>query len=263
MHKVRMGKMAATLVLGCFNVTPAQTVDPHLRFEVAAVRTVQGVRTGLRGGPGTSDPTRLDWIVSRDALIIRAYDVEPDQISPDWRGLMTPIYEVTATLPEGTTQEHFRQMLQSLLAERFHLAIHQETKSVPAYRLVVAKSGPKLKVSEYVPPPTPTPVAGRHYFGDVRVFSTGVGGQWTVTGRGATIADLIRSLSSGLHARISDETGLTGRYDFSLSYSERSDAPGSFVTDAVRDRLGLDLEAITISLPIVVIDQFDKVPSEN
>ena len=171
-----MGKIAAALVLGCFSITSAQTVDPQLRFEVAAVRTVQGVRTGLRGGPGASDPTRLDWIVSRDVLIFRAYDVEPDQISPDWRGLMTPIYEVTATIPEGTTQEQFRKMLQNLLAERFHLVIHQETKGVHAYRLGIAKAGPKLKVSEYVPPPRPTLAPGQQWFGDVPVYSTGAVG---------------------------------------------------------------------------------------
>jgi uncharacterized protein (TIGR03435 family) len=259
-----MGQRLVAFVLGCFSFTQAQTVDPQLRFEVASIRTFPGaVRTGLRGGPGTSDPTHLDWIVSRDVLISRAYNVDLDQISPDWRVLMTPIYEVASTIPEGTNQEQFRQMLQNLLAERFHLVIHHETKGVRAYRLVIARSGPKLKVSEYVPPPRPTPVQGQHYVGDVPVFSTQVGGQWTVTGRGATIAGLIRSLSSGLHARIIDETGLTGKYDFSLSYSEGSDAPGSFLIDSVRAKLGLDLEVTTISLPVVVIDHFDKVPTEN
>ncbi len=251
-------------MLGCLRLTQAQTVDTQVKLETAAIRPMAaGVRTGLRGGPGTSDPTNLDWRVSRAVLISRAYDVELDQILPDWRGLIAPNYQVLARIPEGASQEQFRQMLQNLLAERFHLVIHRETKSVRSYRLAIAKSGLKLKVSEYVPPPRPTPVQGQHYIGDVPVFSTRVGGQWTVTGRGATIADLIRGLSSGLRARIIDETGLIGKYDFSLSYSEGSDAPGSFLIDALRDKLGLDLEATTSLLPVVVIDQVDKVPTEN
>ena len=82
-------------------------------------------------------------------------------------------------------------------------------------------------------------------------------------GRGATIADLIKGLRSLIHARLSDETGLTGKYDFAVSYPEGSDTPASLVADAVRDRLGLELVPITISLPSVVIDHFEKVPTEN
>jgi uncharacterized protein (TIGR03435 family) len=176
---------------------------------------------------------------------------------------MAPIYEVSATIPDGTTQEQFRQMLQGLLAERFHLVVRHETKSVRAYRLVIAKSGPKLKVSEYVPPPRPAPKAGQLYLGNGPVSTMRVGAQWTMTGKGATITDLIRGLRGAVHARIFDQTGLTDKYDFALSYSEGADAPGSFVSDAIRDKLGLDLQVTTISLPVVVIDQFDKVPTEN
>lgn len=262
MHKVKMGTFAA-LVLGCFSITSAQTLESQQRFDVAAIHLVQGaVRTGLHGGPGTPDPTHIDWVVSREVLVSRAYNVELDQISPEWQSLMTPIYEIVATVPEGTTQEQFRQMVQSLLTERFHLVTHQENRNIRAYKLVVAKSGSKMRISEYVPPSRPANVPGRLYISN-GVSSRRVAGQWTMTGKGAAIADLIRSLSVAVHARILDQTGLTDRYDFTVSYSEGSDLPGSFVADAVRDKLGLELQPAAISLPFVVIDRFDKTPTEN
>ena len=60
-------------------------------------------------------------------------------------------FDVNATMPPETTKEQFRAMLQNLLAERFKLAIHRETKELPMYSLVVAKNGPKMKASESRP----------------------------------------------------------------------------------------------------------------
>ncbi len=56
-------------------------------------------------------------------------------------------YEITATMPPGTTKEQVRLMLRNLLVERFHLAVHHEARNFPGYELTVAKDGPKLKES--------------------------------------------------------------------------------------------------------------------
>jgi len=79
-----------------------------------------------------------------------AYDVKSLQIQgPAW--LDTQRFDLNATMPPETTKEQFRSMLQNLLAERFKLTIHRETKELPMYSLAVARNGPKMKESEPVP----------------------------------------------------------------------------------------------------------------
>jgi uncharacterized protein (TIGR03435 family) len=106
---------------------------------------------GQRGGPGTSDPGQVTFSnLSQQALVAIAYDVQDYQISgPGW--LATERYDIVAKIPKGATKEQFRVMLQNLLAERFHLTLHHETKDLPQFALVVAKNGPKLKAA--APPP--------------------------------------------------------------------------------------------------------------
>jgi uncharacterized protein (TIGR03435 family) len=85
-------------------------------------------------------------------LICKAYDVKPYQVSgPSWLkevGMSAQRFDIVANLPEGATKEQVPQMLQSLLAERFKLAIHRDTKDQAVYALVVGKGGAKLKPAE-------------------------------------------------------------------------------------------------------------------
>jgi uncharacterized protein (TIGR03435 family) len=96
-----------------------------------------------------------------------------------------------------------RLMLQSLLEERFKLALHRETREEPVYNLVVAKGGAKLK--EFVDTGKQGPQGIRTEIGKL-------------TGTGAAIAVLVRVLAPQLGRSVIDETGLSGRYDFTLSY---------------------------------------------
>jgi uncharacterized protein (TIGR03435 family) len=87
-------------------------------------------------------------------LLMNAYDVKNYQITgPSW--LDTERFDINATMPPDTTKEQFRVMLQNLLAERFKLTIHWETKELPVYSLVVNKGGPKLNESEPSAPVDP------------------------------------------------------------------------------------------------------------
>lgn len=174
---------------------------------------------------------------------------------------MSADYEVLAKIPKGVTQAQFERMLQGLLAERFHLAVHRQDKTFPAYNLTIGKKGPKLKLSEYVAPPRPDLAPGEHWFGNLPVWMTGSAGHWTVHGRAATGADLVKGVVFGVHARVFDKTGLSGRYDFTFEF-DSAGAPDAAV-DAVRDQLGLDLEAIKISLPVVIVDHVDRTPTSN
>src|SRR6266545_4405126 len=139
--------MRTTLVaIICF-IAGGQTPDKSLTFEVATVKpavppTPNGrgmvFFRGPSGGPGTKDPGRIDYPnMSLKNLLMNAYDVKNFQITgPSW--LDTERFDITATLPPQTTKEQFHVMLQNLLAERFKLAVHRETKELPSYTLTVA-----------------------------------------------------------------------------------------------------------------------------
>jgi uncharacterized protein (TIGR03435 family) len=105
----------------------------------------------MRGGPGTADPERMTWSgATLQALLISAYGVKTDQISgPGW--LESERYDVEAKVPPGSTRPQSILMLQNLLADRFRLTLHKDTKEFSVYELTVAKDGPKLKPS----PPDP------------------------------------------------------------------------------------------------------------
>lgn len=234
---------------------PKQPAATPLEFEVASVRPsgphVQGrIETVFLGGPGTPDPGRIT--ASRITLLYVlqvAYGVEADRISgPGW--LAEESYDIAATVPPGATKEQMNLMLQNLLADRFKLMLHREKKEFPAWDLVIAKDGPKLKETTYpdakqlgpgegVPammlpvdqdgfpklPPGQRGGAGRN-----------VNGVTHATYQSFSISDLIVPLGYQLApaganfspARIVDRTGLTGRYDFHLEFSgDGSGRPGS------------------------------------
>jgi uncharacterized protein (TIGR03435 family) len=125
----------------------AQSSKPQ--FEVASVKRLAGGNAfGVnQGGPGTSDPARIMWTLSLGALIVRAYGIREDQlIAPEWVTNGNKYgYSIAATMPAGTSKEQFQMMLQDLLTERFHLALHHQTKKFPGYELVVAPGGPRVR----------------------------------------------------------------------------------------------------------------------
>ena len=116
-------------------------------FEAASVKAADG-RAGqsLRGGPGTNSPGQMSGSATLKTLLMRAYGMKSYQISgPAW--MESERYEIAAKIPAGTTKEEAALMLRSLLADRFGLAAHRETKELPIFALVAGKSGPKLKPS--------------------------------------------------------------------------------------------------------------------
>ncbi len=228
--------------LACAQTFDAASVKP------AAPPTPNGrgmIRIGPpTGGPGTKDPGRIHYpFTTLKTLLQNAYDVKDFQISgPAWLGMER--YDIQATMPPETTKEQFRVMLQNLLAERFKMTVHRETKELPMYSMIVGKNGPKLKESPpetpAVPgdaddtpkPPPPLPGPGQMKF-DAEGFpilplpAGGRGGifQMMMPGRSRLIAnrgtmqDLAERLSSVLTKPVTDATGLKAKYDFTLTYS--------------------------------------------
>jgi uncharacterized protein (TIGR03435 family) len=249
---------------------------------VASVKpSGSGPYSNYDGGPGTKDPGRFTATgASLRGLVVIAYRIRSDQFSgPAW--METERFDVTAKIPPGATEEQFRRMLQNLLAERFQMQVHHETRTVPVYELVVAKNGPRLKPAEqgsgadgFVPgEPWPVdrdgfPILPRGRPG--AVGGSGPGGvHWTF--RMQTVKSLAEVLSGPVGAgwRVIDKTGLSGKYDFTLYYrpvngpppGPDDDAPS--IEQAVQEQLGLKLVPSKAPIDVVVVDRAEKAPSEN
>jgi uncharacterized protein (TIGR03435 family) len=235
-----------------------QSTTTPLSFEVASIKPVAPPVDGrlmIRMG---GDPGRLNWTnVSLGDMIRRAYEVKDYQISgPDW--IASTRFDVVAKLPADTPTSKVPEMLQSLLAERFKLTIHRETKELPMYALVVGKNGAKMKESEVdpnVPPPGgapgipgagpggppvnagPGPMAGGRGDapgGGIRIGKDGApqfapgrgrGPMMMMNGRGhlsakmMNVSGLVDMLARQLDRPVIDQTGLKGNYDFDLDYT--------------------------------------------
>jgi uncharacterized protein (TIGR03435 family) len=218
-------------------VASAQTAAPLPSFEVASVKvSAPSARPipRLTGGPGTGSPGELIGSnVTLTLLLDRAYNLMPWQlIGPDW--LKSEKYDIDAKIPPGATKEQFLPMIQNLMVERFGLAAHWETRDLPIYEAVVAKGGPKLKEPEPLPSGAPRPEAGQPPTlktmakdkdgfpvlppGAPRLVPFVVNGNTRITARMEPLAVLWADLERRLLRPVVDKTGLTGTYDFDLTY---------------------------------------------
>src|SRR3984885_4400772 len=181
-------------------------------------------------------------------LITNAYGVRYDQISggPSWA--KSEHYDVAAKAEgEGTiTKNQLRQMLQALLADRFQLKLHGETRETPVYELVLGKNGPKLK--EVRPDTAGGYVSRGSNTGQIRME----------TAKG-TMEQLARQLSNTAGRPAIDKTGLAGYYAYTLDWTSAnrplepdSDTPSMFT--AVQEQLGLKLESAKAPVEMVMID---------
>lgn len=250
------------------------------KFEVASLKLSgpQSIR-GSQGGPGTKDPThyRFQSATLQDLVGI-AWRVHYFQISSK-APLDKDRFDLIANVPEGATRDQFREMMQALLAERFQLEAHTESRDFPAYELVVAKGGPKMKESSAggrtsdlktgdnarfpTLPPGPGMTANYSSADGFPVCRMRAQQQ-----SAATLAEFLRVPGN---EPIIDKTGLIGRYDFTLEYaleppSGRTDsnaAPIDDVFNAVKEQLGLQLISKKLPFQVVVIDSFSKTPAGN
>jgi uncharacterized protein (TIGR03435 family) len=289
----------------------SQTADKSLTFDAASMkpgtpptRDARGrMAAPISGGPGTTDPGRIHYSnMNLKFLLVTAYGVKAYQIAgPAW--LDTERFDVTATMPPDTTREQFRAMLQNLLAERFKLTVHRESRELPIYSLAVGKNGPKLKdaVEEPAPkdgdPPAPPPVSA----GSLRMGPDGFpiipgrrlppivmgGGRARIAGYNQTTGDLSAQLTTLLGRPVIDETGLNGKYDFALAFSTEglsgaasgpivvggADAPGASngaasdpfpdIFSAIQAQLGLKLESKKGPVETIVVEHMERTPTEN
>jgi len=271
---------------------PATTADaayvPTLTFDVASIRES---RPDLQADfiVGGANPPHSGLLnlsnITVDNLLEMAYGILPFQMSvlPDWnRRTMFNVQaksdpsvdEKLTKLDDKDARLEKQHMLQALLAERFNLKIHWETRQGPVYDLVVAKSGPKLHAAGSM-----LPTADElKTFGDRKIpdlYQYQHGGEddrrgYEFIAHECSIQSLVELFSMMLGTNVVDETGLTGKYDFVLQYHGRTpddingDDPTLWppLTDAVQDQLGLKLVPAKGPIQVLVIDHIEK-PSAN
>jgi bla regulator protein BlaR1 len=262
-----------------------QSAIKRLTFEVASIKPSgadphQVMIQMQPGGGFRASGTNLK------TLIGQAYDVRQFQISggPGW--INSDRYDIVAkgassagsdNQPDDphkmtdeqrkTMSEQLRERLRALLADRFQLTVHRETKEQSVYALVVAKGGSKLQQSQVRDSDGPK--------GMMRM------GRGQLSGQAVQLEMLAGSLSSQLGRPVIDRTGLKGNFDFKLEWTPDpgqsggpfggppgADAPpppdpnGPSIFTALQEQLGLRLESTKGPVEILIIDRIEK-PSEN
>jgi uncharacterized protein (TIGR03435 family) len=273
--------MFALACLAAFGQSPQP-----LAFEAASLKpSTSTVRGSMRGGPGTSDPIQLTMTnVTLLAMIVRAYDLKAFQVvAPDWTSSRK--YDVAAKVPLGSTKEQCNAMLQSLLAERFHLTLHRETKDLQGYELVVGKNGAKLALAKPVPDAAAEsdapPAIDANGFPKLTkpgiTMMEGVRGKAVVsflTAKAQPIASLADLIGKEFRLPVADRTGLSGLYDFQLEYAP--ERPGALpiaddtplegaanLMTAVQQQLGLKLNPAKVKVEMLIVDRADQIPTGN
>ena len=228
---------------------PAAQQSPRPEFEVVSIKASPRIGSGAvaffrDSTPGT---VTLTGITPKN-LIARAYSLKPYQISgPAW--LDDELYDIVAKAAGPVADSEQRSMLQSMLASRFQLAAHTETRVLPAYELVAGKSGPKIHAVR------PDDTGNRVYPGRPGILAKQV-----------SMPRLAELLSAKIDRPVLDKTGLSGVFDIDLKFTPDTAAPdadtGPSVFTAVQDQLGLKLNARKSPVEILVIDHAAK-PSGN
>jgi uncharacterized protein (TIGR03435 family) len=249
--------MMLRLVSGTFVAAVLVLAQPPAApsFDVASIKVSQPGRVG--GNPfGDNIKATPGSLTMRSstlkACIAWAYHVFEYQVTaPDWAG--SDRYEIVAKAAGPAAEPELRVMLQALLADRFHLTFHRQTKEMSAYLLVVGKNGPKIEESKSEGESEIQP--------DQKTMSIMV--------HRVPISQLVDVLSKVFQMPVVDTTGLTKRYDVTINVAkyiqqsgDRPD-PLSIIQMGLQEELGLKLESKKVPLDLLIVDHAEKVPTEN
>jgi uncharacterized protein (TIGR03435 family) len=257
--------IVGTIAIAILHPEPglAQLMDPgadsHVAFEAVSIKPSPVSDEGREPGMRKENFGGIDYkYMAVSSLIQKAYGIKDYQLILR-RGYRQREWHIVARSPANSRVEDVPLMLRSLLAERFHLAFHRETKEMPVYELVVAKGGSRLK--EVDPP------------------GGGLGGTRTAEGmvrwNGKTpLATLVRALTSELRMPVIDKTGIQGIFDLDFEYAPpatgnpsngapTASLPGPTISDAMEKALGLKLQARKDPVQILVVDRLEETPTAN
>ena len=247
---------AAAAILVCVSAAlKCQPVSPP-RFEVASIKPSKaaiGSSSGIKTGRGQLDARN----VTLKRCIIGAYGVGPSQIygGPAW--LDSDRFEIAAKTDQPADDDAIlMRMLQSLLVERFQLALHRETRPMPAFVLEVAKGGPKLEKSNG---------------GEAATNSSNSNTGSAIDAHNTSMDLFATVLARQVERPVVNRTGLDGVFNFKLQWTAESatakpgdaaaaEQPSLFT--AIQEQIGLRRRAERVPVEVMVIDHIEK-PSEN
>jgi uncharacterized protein (TIGR03435 family) len=279
---IGLASLMALLVFGLMSATPghaqapaqAAAAAPKLEFEVATIKPNNTDATP--GAMSAEDGINMSNIPLRILLGI-AFGVGGDRITggPAW---INDRYDISAKMDSSVAdalkklnpmdRRLARQgMLQDLLADRFKITYHRETKELPAYMLVVAKGGPKIQESKATAA-NPDGAAGT---GTMQFGQNGL-----MTFQAMPLSALVQVLSLQVGRAVVDQTGLISRYDYTWQFVQNTGAAGAAgggpggaadpdapsIFTVIQEQLGLKLESGKGPVEIIVIDHIEK-PSDN
>ncbi|HEX3746800.1 MAG TPA: TIGR03435 family protein [Bryobacteraceae bacterium] len=264
-----------------------QSDDAPVKFEAADVRvSPQTQNQFVRARPvhaGRYDVAQASML----DLIHIAYNFNYDKVlgGPSW--LEMDRYDISAKVPPESSPDALKTMLQNLLADRFKLVVHKETKPMPAYMLTVGKK-PQLKQADGTEDSGCKPAAPNGpREGTIRLMAAGGdgnGGTSFTLGPGGTVQWECRNMTMAAFAMglpsmfgsqlgsnpVIDDTGLKGGWNFDVRWSIGMMGPGMgnqgehvTVFEALDKQIGLKLEERPVPTPVIVVDSVNRKPSDN
>jgi len=229
-------------------------------FDVASVKASQPDAPRRRENILLSPGSVTMRGISLKGAIRWAWHVSEFQVSgPDW--LDSARYEIAGKAAGPAAEDELRLMMQTLLRERFKLALHHQTKELGAYLLVVGKNGPKVHEST------------SEGEGSIDINQR----QLSVNVQRTPVSRMVELMSNMLRAPVIDMTGLNGRYDITLNVAKYAGElatqgksldslqadPQGLLSMILQDEFGLKLEAKKMPLDVLVVDRAEKAPVEN
>lgn len=288
--------VGSSLMIFASYTASAQTAP--LSFEAASLKLTASpgsmgqIMRRMEGGPGSTDPGRLKYTnVTLKLLVQMAYNLKEFQIEgPDWIDGVG--YDLIATMPRGTTQEQSALMMRTLLADRFKMVFHRETKQMPLFALVVGKNGLKMKEVD-----TPVALPDEPPAGEPRGMGRGPGVRMRMWPNGISLAgqmtmtQLADALTRQMARPVLDRTELNQTYDVDITWMPDSmdgarmmppgggpggglggpgpdgprnaPEPTQTLAQALDEKLGLKLEARKSAADMFVVERAEKTPVEN
>jgi uncharacterized protein (TIGR03435 family) len=218
-------------------------------FEVASIRPNASGSLNANAARVAGDRYRAEN-VSLISLLRVAYAVQEFQIArhPAWANVDR--FDIDAKMAAGANSRDWPLMLQRLLADRFKLAVHRESREGPLYTLVVGSNGPRLTAAE---PSTRTSPGGNFSASPTQIIGSGV-----------TMAEFAMRLSRSIGLTVVDRTGLAGAFDLKLTWPMddqfvgRGASAGPTIFTAIQEQLGLRLQSGRGPVDMLVVDRAEK-----
>ena len=233
---------------GCWFLTIAAVFAQAPAFEVASIKpsAADATRMNIQRDPGGGIVLTG---VNLQTLVSMAYNIQPFQLSggPPW--LRSKRFDVVAKAPIDAAKSQTWAMLQTLLGDRFQLAVHREIRELSIFELVVAKGGPKIQPAHRAPSPADDFIQA--FPGRMKALMVSMSG-------------LALTLSGTLGHQVINRTNLEGRYDFQLEFvpEDAADSDRPSIYSALQEQLGLKLETSKGPVQMIVIDRAE-LPAAN